>query len=823
LTKISINSFNCEFGYELLSVLPYSYHLYKNNQLESTTSAYDTNCLYFFSPNHTEINQKRSWNSVEKLKSINFPNIDIHKKNLDWSKFSPPPLKQYYSDKKITFEKETIVIFNRYNNEWGKKPINFLDLPTLDKLFTSLKKDYQIVYLNLNHDERYFDHLPPIKFNDQEVLKNHPEILTFKELQQKYNQYTINELQLRIFAGCEKYISSNGGQLILSAYFGGENIIFSKESREHDPNVNSFYRWYDKLGNGTFHQVNNYTDLLKIVEDKWVQKKPMINILIRTSGRPNYFKECIQSIYEQTFKNWNIIVGIDNKESESYVQPEKCKLVYYDFSKYILPKKPNNNEYGVPFIYNLYINELYKYVKNGYCLILDDDNKLSGKDSLEIISNNIKTDDDLLFWKVKFHNRNVPNNQNFGRPPVLLDIDSAGFLFPISKKVDWEPFKRGDYRTANTLYNKVKNKIYIDSVLTQTQRKNEAGFGLKDDKTQYDLSIIVPTYNNIEYIDETINTILNSGKNYNIEILVGIDGCVNTLDYIKTKQYPNIVKFYYFYSNDGPYSIKNTLSKISSSEILIFFDSDDLMTDSTITETYNNLGIYDVVRFKHQEIIDGKIKPENQSFHEGSFAIKKQLFLSMNGFEPWKCAADSDFMSRLYKKRTRMFFTKNISVYYRRHSNSLTHRGDTGMSSKLRRNYFMMSKRKSGDGNPNILNVREFEHISINSFEQQKEIDYQKQIRDDKLNKIFNRPTRKQVEVSPQKKPDPVILDRLDFLYNNKPEPVRIIKTNKPSDRQELINKKNGTTKSTIKEMFSIKPNHREGKNFINFGGKFKK
>lgn len=821
MSKISINSFNCEFGYELLSVLPYSYHLYENNQLENTTSAYDTNCLYFFSPNHTEINQKRSWNSVEKLKSINFPNIDIHKKNLDWSKFSPPPLKQYYSDKKITFEKETIVIFNRYNNEWGKKPINFLDLPTLDKLFTSLKKDYQIVYLNLNHDERYFDHLPPIEFNDQEVLNNHPEILTFKELQQKYNQYTINELQLRIFAGCEKYISSNGGQLILSAYFGGENIIFSKESREHDPNVNSFYRWYDKLGNGTFHQVNNYTDLLKIVEDKWVQKKPMINILIRTSGRPNYFKGCIQSIYEQTFKNWNIIVGIDNKESESYVQPEKCKLVYYDFSKYILPTKPNNSEYGVPFIYNLYINELYKYVKNGYCLILDDDNKLSGKDSLEIISNNIKTDDDLLFWRVKFHNRTVPNNDNFGRPPVLLDIDSAGFLFPVSKKVDWEPFKRGDYRTAKTLYNKVKNKIYIDSVLIQTQRKNEAGWGLRDDKTEYDLSIIIPTFNNTKYIDESLNTIMNSGKHHNIEILIGIDGCEKTLNHIEQKTYPDFVKFYYFSSNNGPYDIKNSLVQISNSDNLLFFDSDDIMTESTISEIISNIGYYDMVRLKYKEIIDGKIQDKKENYHEGNFAIKKSIFLSMNGFEPWMCAADSDFLGRLYKRKPRIYHTKNLSVYYRRHSDSLTKRSDTGMASKLRGNYAKISKNKKGNGNPSILHTRPYEVVTTETFTITKEYDYQREIRNQKLDMIFNKTIRKSVEVPQHKKPDPVILDRLDFLYKNKTEEPRIIKTNKPNNRQELIDNKNGVTKNTIKEMFSIKPNHREGKNFINLGGKF--
>ena len=46
---------------------------------------------------------------------------------------------------------------------------------------------------------------------------------------------------MRLLANCSKYISSNGVQLILSAYFGGENIIFSQ-------NRNIFIYAYVKRG-----------------------------------------------------------------------------------------------------------------------------------------------------------------------------------------------------------------------------------------------------------------------------------------------------------------------------------------------------------------------------------------------------------------------------------------------------------------------------------------------------------------------------------------------------------------------------------------------
>ena len=46
MEKKSVNS-NCpEFGYELLSSVPYAYNLYLKGELEETISAFDTSCLY---------------------------------------------------------------------------------------------------------------------------------------------------------------------------------------------------------------------------------------------------------------------------------------------------------------------------------------------------------------------------------------------------------------------------------------------------------------------------------------------------------------------------------------------------------------------------------------------------------------------------------------------------------------------------------------------------------------------------------------------------------------------------------------------------------
>jgi|688.fasta_scaffold38875_7 glycosyltransferase involved in cell wall biosynthesis len=339
----------------------------------------------------------------------------------------------------------------------------------------------------------------------------------------------------------------------------------------------------------------------------------------------------------------------------------------------------------------------------------------------------------------------------------------------------------------------------------------------------YDLntiSIIIPTYNNIEYLDESLNSIINSGKNHNIEILVGIDGCQKTLDYVKQKTYPEFVKFHYFNSNNGPYDIKNTLTKISNSEKIIFFDSDDIMTDTTIDEVVVNLGRYDLVRLKYKEIRDNKTS-DKTNFHEGAIGINKNIFLSMNGFEPWMCAADSDFLGRLYKKKPRIYHTKNLSMYYRRHNTSLTLKKETGMASPLRATYAKTSKNKKGDGNPDKLHTRDFVLVDVNTLVVDVKNHEYYNNRKTILDKVLNPAPRKVVN-QPIKKKDPVINDRTDLLYTNPKPLVRTIKPNKPDNRQELINLKNNTNKSVNKQLFSTKPERRTGINHITIGGKSK-
>jgi hypothetical protein len=205
----------------------------------------------------------------------------------------------------------------------------------------------------------------------------------------------------------------------------------------------------------------------------------------------------------------------------------------------------------------------------------------------------------------------------------------------------------------------------------------------------------VPTYDNVEYLEDFINSVKRAKKNFNIEVLIGIDNCQKTKSFAQSKfdKFLPYVKFFFFSKSSGPYIIRNSLSQISKSDKLLFVDSDDLVHENIITETLTNLQSHDVVRFKFynfsNQIDLENIKKENiNSFHSiGQLGISKKLFYQYKGFEPWSCAADSEFKMREEGNRLKTKKTDNILYYRRRHDKNLTIKPETNQKSKVRQSY----------------------------------------------------------------------------------------------------------------------------------------
>jgi hypothetical protein len=139
-----------------------------------------------------------------------------------------------------------------------------------------------------------------------------------------------------------------------------------------------------------------------------------------------------------------------------------------------------------------------------------------------------------------------------------------------------------------------------------------------------------------------------------------------------------------------------------------------------------------------------------------------------NGFEDWRCAADSDFMTRLYKNGISPQKSENLHFYRRIHSKGLTSDPLTNYQSELRKEYITLSKNKKDFGPLPELKTCEF--VDILEFE----------VEDNSILTNYNIDQETQEKVKTQQE---IILELL-----NKPKVVVNSSKSKINEKREMIN-----------------------------------
>jgi hypothetical protein len=257
---------NCEFGKELQLVIPYAYYLYKNNLLNKTTSSFLTRELYYFSKNHKEKYKLRTSYNNE---WANIPNKSPHIKELNYNEYIPPPYKSIFKNTYFVYDKPLLIIHNKYNNEWGKPPKNFIDKNTLNIIFNLLNNKYTVIYLrpyskNIICDTKLLD------LNENNLLKLYNIIdgnKLYEETKEKYNIKNFNHFQLLIHSNCDKFISVQGGNSVLASYFGGTNIIYAKCGKELG--CNAYNGHYKKYSNCNILHSNSYPKFIELIKNNF--------------------------------------------------------------------------------------------------------------------------------------------------------------------------------------------------------------------------------------------------------------------------------------------------------------------------------------------------------------------------------------------------------------------------------------------------------------------------------------------------------------------------------------------------------------------------
>ena len=231
MNKIDLN-YDGEFGPEMQLVIPYAYYLYKHDLLGKTVSSLDTKAFYYFSQNHEEKYSHRMYRHPNAPPRSFLPNPNEHVFRLNTSKWIPPPYKSKYANKRFKWNKQPLIITNKLCLEWGGPPVNYIDLPVLEKIIRLLKNEYQLIYCRLRTEDIINDDNESIDFSDSDLIKHFPEVLTIQELHRNNQDLSFNNLQLMLYANCNKFISVQGGNSVLASYFGGVNVIYVVKGHE---------------------------------------------------------------------------------------------------------------------------------------------------------------------------------------------------------------------------------------------------------------------------------------------------------------------------------------------------------------------------------------------------------------------------------------------------------------------------------------------------------------------------------------------------------------------------------------------------------------
>lgn len=223
----------------------------------------------------------------------------------DWTTYgwAPPPLKNMFKDK-IKFDKPTIVINNKCGIEWhessatnianqfnldtslgqiisnghGEVSVNHFSIPMIAKLADLVSDKYQLIYIRPITSAKYFsDHNELLDFDDFDFLeKNYPNVYTIRQFLRDTNltdNYTIAQFILE--ATSDKHLTIPGGNACISAYFGGDVLIYLWEGYQHghrkgDRGVWKTDSWLKYLGNSNIISVNNYMDILNYISNNWL-------------------------------------------------------------------------------------------------------------------------------------------------------------------------------------------------------------------------------------------------------------------------------------------------------------------------------------------------------------------------------------------------------------------------------------------------------------------------------------------------------------------------------------------------------------------------
>jgi glycosyltransferase involved in cell wall biosynthesis len=198
------------------------------------------------------------------------------------------------------------------------------------------------------------------------------------------------------------------------------------------------------------------------------------------------------------------------------------------------------------------------------------------------------------------------------------------------------------------------------------------------------ISILIPIYNGIEYIDDSVTSVLKQTYT-NWELIIGINGHPpNSAVYQKAKEYESKsdkIRVIDYYPIRGKSNTLNEMIKHSRFDYIALLDVDDIWNNNKLEVQSKLLDKYDVIGSNciYFGDIENRVPPILiGDISEGNFAsgnpmvnsssvIRKELCYWNSS---WDGIEDYDMWLRLRKQNKKFFNFKEVLVKHRIHNDS---------------------------------------------------------------------------------------------------------------------------------------------------------
>ena len=148
-------------------------------------------------------------------------------------------------------------------------PTNFIETELLLRLIGMLRDRFVVIYNRPRSADIATDHQTIHEIGDIEAVKRaFPDTVTIQELRARFPTLSFNELQLRLYSGCQRFVSVLGGGAYLASYFGGTNIVLARRGWEVD--CGAYARWFDRFSGAHVVAVGSGRELLQAVEREFL-------------------------------------------------------------------------------------------------------------------------------------------------------------------------------------------------------------------------------------------------------------------------------------------------------------------------------------------------------------------------------------------------------------------------------------------------------------------------------------------------------------------------------------------------------------------------